>query len=74
MGMKRGVFIVSCPTNEVRVLIREEVIAVRKGESEWEQPTGWSNGLHKKDILEAVDIMLVTDAASVRPLPSAGRA
>ncbi|MEV8183385.1 site-specific integrase [Specibacter sp. NPDC078692] len=47
---------------EVRALTLEEVIALRKGVYEWQQPTGRPNGLHEKDILDVVDIMLATGA------------
>ncbi|MDD0858022.1 hypothetical protein NHF46_10055 [Arthrobacter alpinus] len=49
-------------TKEVRALTLEEVIALRKGVYAWQQPTGRPNGLHEKDILDVVDIMLATGA------------
>ncbi|MBP2414253.1 integrase [Arthrobacter stackebrandtii] len=35
---------------------------MRKGVYAWQQPTGRPNGLHEKDILDVVDIMLATGA------------
>lgn len=47
---------------EVRALTLDEVIALRKGVYAWQQPTGRPNGLHEKDILDVVDMMLATGA------------
>jgi len=47
-------------TKEVRALTLEEVVKLRKGVHTWQQPTGRPNGLHEKDILDVVDIMLAT--------------
>lgn len=47
-------------TKEVRALTPDEAVKLRKDVYAWQQPTGRPNGLHEKDILDVVDIMLAT--------------
>ncbi|NVM98406.1 site-specific integrase [Arthrobacter sp. SDTb3-6] len=47
-------------SKEVRALTIDEVAELRRGVYVWQQPTGRQNGLHEKDILDVVDIMLAT--------------
>lgn len=49
-------------SKEVRALTIDEVAKLRHDVYAWQQPTGRQNGLHEKDILDAVDIMLATGA------------
>ncbi|NGN84814.1 tyrosine-type recombinase/integrase [Arthrobacter silviterrae] len=49
-------------TKEVRALTIDEVAKLRHDVYRWQQPTGRQNGLHEKDILDVVDIMLATGA------------